>query len=198
MLKLNKHIDFYSQYKGIIPDPHPAISNIPSAYKKMKVFQSESFFSKTVKKCMPFLDALTCGYIIPFPIDQAYRYDKENKRAIFETNENLPSDFTKSLGISFHENFQITEDLRYNKRTVEAVFKFMNPWVIPFKIIDGIVDTDTYTQNIHFPFYWTNPHNETVTLESGSPMVLVIPFKRDSWKMRSHLESPKDMDEKTF
>jgi hypothetical protein len=214
VLKLNKHIDFYSQYKGIIPDPQPAISNVPSAYKKMKVFQSESFFSKTVKKCIPFLDALTCGYIIPFPMDQVYRYDKENTRAIFETNPHLPSDFRESLGVSFHENFEVSENLRHNKRTVEAIFKFINPWVIktppgysciftqpfnrnlPFKIIDGVVDTDTYTQNIHFPFYWTNPHTERVILESGSPMVLVIPFKRDSWRMRSHLETPKDMDEK--
>lgn len=212
-----KNINFLSKYKDIIPEPKPSLLHIPNEYKKMKSFHNESFYSTTVKKCIPFLDALTCGYIIPFPIDYGFRYDQEKSMAIFETNLEVLhdlNDFKRSLSIETHNQHQLSEELRHNKRTVEAVFKFSNPWVIktppgysciftqpfnrnfPFKIIDGIVDTDTFHQNINFPFYWTNPHTEKVILKRGSPMVLVIPFKRERWKMNVYSEKPKDLEKK--
>ena len=211
---ISKNINFLSRFKDVIPGPKPSLLHIPNEFKKMKSFHDESFHSSTVKKCIPFLDALTCGYIIPFPIDYAFRYDQEQNKAIFETNFDLPNDFKEALSVEAHNQYQVSEELRHNKRTVEAIFKFSNPWVIktppgysciftqpfnrnlPFKIIDGIVDTDSYSQYINFPFYWTNPHTEKVTLERGSPMILIIPFKRESWKMNVDFEKPKDLDKK--
>ena len=54
-----------------------------------------------------------------------------------------------------------------------------------FSIIAGIVDTDTFTQEINFPFVINGdkyPVLDTV-VKMGTPYVQVIPFKRESWKM---------------
>jgi hypothetical protein len=53
-----------------------------------------------------------------------------------------------------------------------------------FKIIDGIVDTDTYLNTIHFPFI-LNKRDKQFLFKKGDPMVQVIPFKREAWKMWS-------------
>lgn len=195
-------IKFSSPYKGFIQEPKPSLKHIPLEYKKLNDFFDTSPNARTVKKCIPFLDSLTCGYIIPFPIDYYFRYNKEKQEAIFEINENIPEQFKRDFLIKNHDNRQISKELRNVHRTVEAVFKFENTWSIktppgysciftqpfnrnfPFKIIDGVVDTDSCNQfPMSFPFYWTNSIDKTFILKAGTPMVLVIPFKRDSWRM---------------
>jgi hypothetical protein len=53
-----------------------------------------------------------------------------------------------------------------------------------FDIISGVVDTDVYINLINFPFI-LNKRDEQFLIKRGEPMVQVIPFKRDSWKMWS-------------
>ena len=209
---MSLNINFYSSYKNFIEEPKPSLSHIPEEYKKMEKFYSSSPNTRTVKKCIPFLDSLTCGYIIPFPVDLHFRYDLEKQQAIFEINELIPEEIRGDFLVDVHNQNQISNELRYVHRTVEAIFKFSNPWLIetppgysciftqpfnrnfPFKIIDGIVDTDSYNQiPVNFPFYWTNSVENTYILKKGTPMVLVIPFKRDSWKM--NIKIKKDVDE---
>jgi hypothetical protein len=83
-------------------------------------------------------------------------------------------------------------------------YKIMNPWKIKtpkgysclfvpplnnsddrFSIIPGIVDTDTFPNEINFPIVINGdkyPILET-TIKKGTPYVQIIPIKRDSWKM---------------
>lgn len=82
--------------------------------------------------------------------------------------------------------------------------KILNPWRIKtpkgysclfvsplnnsddrFSIISGIVDTDTFPNEINFPIVINGdkyPVLET-TIKKGTPYVQIIPFKRDNWKM---------------
>jgi len=83
-------------------------------------------------------------------------------------------------------------------------YKIINPWKIKtpkgysclfisplnnsddrFSIISGIVDTDTFPNEINFPIIINGdkyPVLET-TIKKGTPYVQIIPFKRDNWKM---------------
>jgi hypothetical protein len=83
-------------------------------------------------------------------------------------------------------------------------YKILNPWKIKtpkgysclffpplnnsddrFSIISGIVDTDTFPNEINFPIVLNGdkyPVLETM-IKKGTPYVQIIPFKRDSWKM---------------
>ena len=199
---MHKDIIFstHERYLKVLPQPFPALKSIPIEYKKLEAHaKNHEKGTFTVKKCIPFLDALTTGYIIPFPLDINCFYDGE--RMNFQLGATLPFEEINRFEVQGHNDNQAPKNLRHNKRTVEAIFKFQNPWFIktppgysciftqpfnrnlPFKIIDGVVDTDEYPLQINFPFYWTTDSTERVLLQKNTPMVLVIPFKRNSWKM---------------
>ena len=206
-------IKFSSPLKGLIPEPKPALQYIPEEYKNHKNIDN---YTTTVKKCIPFLDAMLTGYIIPTPVDYRFWYNAEKHEVIFDINPNLPEEFSKKVGISGHTQNQFNVNLMSNERTLDSVFKFMNTWHIqtpknyscifthpfnrslPYKILDGVIDTDSYFTSVNFPFYWTGPIDKEIIIEAGSPMCLVIPFKRDSWKMKVTKNEEKKEDRINF
>ena len=202
-------ITFTSPLEGYIPHPKPATHFIPEAFKK---FKTGEYPNDTVKGCMPFLDTFTSGYIIPLPAAIKASLILEEKQKVFKIIlvERVAefSEVSKLVGILDHPIRQFPETMMHNKSFVPHIFKFMNPWKIktppgysclftqPFnqnsdwKIIDGIVDTDNHELEINFPFFWTKPLelNEEYNVNNGAPMVQVIPFKRESWKMETKVE----------
>tara|TARA_B100000900_G_C20597126_1_gene723893 strand:- start:1856 stop:2557 length:702 start_codon:yes stop_codon:yes gene_type:complete len=197
---LNKKITFTSPLKGFVSEPKPSQVYIPRSYKDLHTF-NKTITKPTVKKCPPFLDALTTGYIIPFPTDIEVLLDENQVK--FNINSNIPPNFFNLIGVDEHNLNQISKEMMHPNRTVNAVFKFLNPWqiktpigysclfttpfnhVLPFNLITGVVDTDTHPLNIHFPFYWTRGFDDTFIIKEGSPMAMVFPFKRESWKMET-------------
>lgn len=178
--------------------PEPASHFIPQWYK-----DSESFINKkkvpnveisnsgntsTIKKCMPVFDAITAGYIITTPVD------------IYVEIKNEEPYFQWPLGnpIAFHPVEQAP--LHPERKKDFSYPKFINPWAIktpkgyscyfiqpvhresPFKILEGFVDTDTYTAAVNFPFVMKDPSFEGL-IPKGTPIAQVIPIKRDKWKM---------------
>lgn len=94
------------------------------------------------------------------------------------------------------------------------LYKIVNPWKIKtpkgysclfvpplnntddrFSIIPGIVDTDTFPNEINFPIVLNGdkyPVLET-TIKKGTPYVQIIPFKRDQWKMSFKARTEKEI-----
>ena len=190
---LNKKITFCASQEAMVdiwPHPKPASRFIPEEYKKLKRFKEDNLHSHTIKTCMPFLDSLTMGYIIPF--DQDYLVDPvDNDFSVTPANKNASSEF--------HDKEQLPKE--WQKISGKKVGKFMNKWLIKtppgysclfvqpmnrmeerFDIIPGVVDTDTYLNLINFP-YFLKKRDEQFLFKRGEPMVQVIPFKRESWKM---------------
>lgn len=199
---LEKKIIFSSPLKGFISEPKPSLMHVPKPYKDLPLFQVTETQS-TVKRCMPFLDALTTGYIIPFPIDIELILDEEAKEIKFNMHQNIPNEFYHLVGVTSHDSSQISKEMMNPKKTIDAIFKFSNPWkiktppgysclfvtpfnhVVPFDLITGIVDTDSYPLHIDFPFYWTHKLEKRFLIKEGSPMVMIFPFKRESWKIET-------------
>jgi hypothetical protein len=192
----NKKITFCATNKDMVdiwPHPKPASRFVPSEYKKLERFIDGDLHRSTVKTCMPFLDSLTMGYIIPF--EQDYVVDPtENDFSITPANK-LQSD------TGLHNNIQLPKE--WHETTGKAAGKFMNKWLIKtppgysclfiqpmnrleprFEIIPGCVDTDTYINEINFPFI-LRKRDKQFLIKKGEPMVQVIPFKRESWKIWS-------------
>jgi hypothetical protein len=170
--------------------PKPAMRFIPEWYKKM-----ESYFPKektpdslpTIKKCIPVLDAITAGYIIVSPCD-IYVSFKDGEPNYNSAIPNLIQHHPRKQGYK-HPN---VNDFNFPK--------WINPWAIKtpkgysclfippmhnpnpwFSILEGIVDTDTYSSSVNFPFVLKNPTDEFL-IPAGTPIAQVIPFKRDEWK----------------
>jgi hypothetical protein len=177
-----------------IEQPKPASRSVPDWYKNMDSYLSKEkkptgvgTNSATIKRCIPVLDAITAGYIIESPAD--VWVSKKDEGQWFEW-----ADFGL---ISFHPIEQAPE---HPARKPFPYPKWSNPWSITtpkgystlfvqpmhresvFTILPGIVDTDTYTAPINFPFVINDPAFEGL-IPKGTPIAQVIPFKRDSWNM---------------
>ena len=196
-MMFNKKIKFCAvsdNMTKIWPHPKPANHFIPDEYKKLKRHNRGNFNSPTVKTCVPFLDAMTAGYIIPF--DQDYLIDPTEKEFSVTPANREKGD------IGYHDKIQSPE--AWHKRVGEYAGKFINKWLIKtppgysslfiqpmnrlgedrFLIINGIVDTDSYINVINFPFILLKRDKQFI-LKKGEAMVQVIPFKRETWKMWS-------------
>lgn len=179
--------------------PKPAYEDIPDWYKQHlsylddgKKIPAVSGTSATIKRCLPVFDAISSGYLITLPTD-VYVYvkkDEEEKRIqIFQwPSHNI---------IEFHP---IDQAKNHPLENEFAYPKFMNPWGIKtprgysllfvqpfhresvFTILPGIVDTDTYSNPVNFPFVINDPNFEGI-IKQGTPIAQVIPIKRDEWKM---------------
>ena len=194
---LDKKITFCATNKDMLnvwPHPQPASRFIPEEYKKLGRFTDNNFHAPTVKTCMPFLDSLTAGYIIPF--DQDYVVDPiETDFTVWPANKKPQDDF------GFHNKAQLPES--WKKFSGDNAGKFMNKWLIKtppgysclfikpmnrieerFDIIPGIVDTDKYINTINFPFI-LRKRDKQFLIKKGEPMIQVIPFRREPWKMWS-------------
>jgi hypothetical protein len=62
---------------------------------------------------------------------------------------------------------------------------FVQPWhrESVFTIMPGVVDTDTYTAPVNFPFVLNDIEWEGL-IPAGTPIAQVIPFKREGWQMQ--------------
>jgi hypothetical protein len=179
--------------------PQPASNFIPDWYKAMDSYldgkkqpSGIGTTTATIKKCMPVFDSMVSGYIITSPAD-----------IWVSIKDNAPHYEWSSLNlISFHSALQVpyypsNRNFRY---PLELYPKWNNYWSIKtpkgystlfvqpfhrdsvFTIIPGIVDTDIYTAPVNFPFILNDPEFEGL-IPKGTPIVQVIPIKRDSWEM---------------
>jgi hypothetical protein len=191
-----------------LEEPIPASKKIPEWYKSISRYignekkPSESGgTSGTVKTCMPVLDSITSGYLILSSSD-VYIEKKDGERYYSWADNNL---------ISFHGQQQATgyPNLE-NKMGKESIPKFNNPWIVktpkgysclfitpshhdlPFTILPGIVDTDTYFNAVNFPFM-PDPDFEGL-IPKGTPIAQVLPFRRENWEMSvEHLADSKKL-----
>jgi hypothetical protein len=117
-------------------------------------------------------------------------------------------------GIEVHNPKQLEGSPLVEKNKNLPFYKILNPWKIKtppgysclfvpplnnsddrFSIIPAIVDTDTFPNEMNFPIVINGdkyPVLET-TIKKGTPFVQVIPFKRDSWKMKTTPRKQKEI-----
>jgi hypothetical protein len=175
---------------GVIAEPRPAKAVLPDWFRKLPPVAKEQLGTAnnglTVKRCMPFFDAMATGWILPLAATVRLEV-KDEGRVV-----NAGWEFDRVM-VSNHGAHQVAG----NPHEPAPPCKFHNYWSIrtppgwsclfvpplnrppePFECIAGVVDTDRYCSEIHFPFFATAPDG-LYTVEKGTPLVQVIPFRRD-------------------
>jgi hypothetical protein len=168
---------------------------IPQWYKDMESYiggerkpSENAGTTGTLKKCIPVFDAITAGYLILSPAD-VFVSQKDGAPFYQWANYGL---------IQFHPVEQAPDHPNRNGHI--SYPKWINPWAIRtpegysclftapkhrdnvFTILDGIVDTDTYSAPVNFPFVLNDTTFEGL-IPAGTPIAQVIPFKRDSFEL---------------
>ena len=161
--------------------------------------------NSTFKACQPFTDTLRTGYIIPLWQDIAYSdtseyYGESEPRITINWGRGDEVSGTGDLPVTAKgwgawEEIAGIEDIIYG-----ASFSFHNPWLIrtppgysclftepinnensAVKLFSGIVNTDTYFNNVNYFFGFRKGISTPGVLKRGIPLIQVIPFKREEW-----------------
>jgi hypothetical protein len=204
---MSKLIEFFCDDKNLVEHfpPVPAKSMVPDWYKKMPLYVNDKMLDakemaerklphvpETIKACVPVADYITSGYVLRYPADIMVTPDVDDNG--FNTWW-WKSDYVSCGGHPFEQCPIEVDGKRYN------YFKVEHPWCIKtppgyscyfyqpeyffdsrIRYFPAIVDTDEY----HSPvlFVGTVRAEKTFILKAGSPMVIVFPFKRDTWESK--------------
>ena len=190
------------ELEGVLPPPIPAAQGLPEWLKAMPaqaysaVVQGED---DTVKRCPPFVDAMTNGFLIPLTCD--VRVDAGE----FSWDGDLPPcetiGFARSL-LGLHDSGQVKGAPMFEPD--RFLIKFHNLWTIqtppgyallfthpvnrfdlPFTTLSGVVDCDRYHDAwINFPAHWRD-ESFTGVLPRGTPVAQCFPFRRETWALRT-------------
>lgn len=190
---------------GVIAAPVPAKAYLPDWFRKLPAVDDTvtglNNTGLTVKRCMPFLDAMTTGWVLLLPATVRMEISEDGTRV------DCGWEFDRPL-VANHGAHQV----KGNPFGARPPCKFLNYWTIAtppgwsclfvqplnrpngiFEVVAGIVDTDTYRSPIHFPFFATGQDGMHV-IEKGSPIVQVIPFRRDTTDIAADIraETPEE------
>jgi len=213
----SKEVEFLCEPEdfGVIPEPIPARKFMPDWYKNLtpKLGGKDKLENSTIKRCAPFLDAMSIGWIIPLAADLEIITNDDGSGLTSKSH------FYKKI-LESHSNAQLNPDNGpKHPQHPKPPMKFLNYWYIKipkgysalfvpplnradsrFQCISGLVD-DTYMGNgaleyINFPFIFNVP-NYTGIIKAGTPMVQMILVKRDSVLENSRKVKTKPADQKT-
>jgi hypothetical protein len=199
---MSKNINFRARSKTefeVQLKPYPAVKQLPEWFMKALPYTGDGFpndgklhfrntdSNMTYKKCVPLLDGLSAGYIISLWADVMVEQENKFPYIYWKTQQDI---------FSLHglPSREIPAPVGYD----QVVYKYLNCWIpqtpkgysclitspfgygdLPFKAVPAIVDTDRSTLELIFPM-WVKTGFEGI-VEKGTPMVQIIPFKRDDW-----------------
>lgn len=189
------------ELEPILPKPIPAVRGLPGWFKDMpqQVFSAALGSEQlTVKKCPPFIDAMTFGFLMPLVAD--LRIEDGSLSWERDVPGGALANYPRSP-IDFHENDQVIGSPFFEAD--RFIIKFNNFWTVelpagysllvthpvnrgdlPFTTLTGLVDADLYRDNfINFPAQWRD-YDFTGVLPMGTPVAQCIPLRRERWADR--------------
>ena len=195
--------------RGVIAEPVPARSEHPAWFKRLPGMDEQQLTATnnalTVKRCLPFLDAMNLGWLLPLAATVRLELSDGGTRvdAGWEHDDTM---------VSAHGAFQAAG----NPWEPRPVMKFHNPWSIRtppgwsclfvppvnrpggvVEILGGVVDTDRYVTPVNLPFVAVGDDG-VHSLAKGTPLAQVIPFRRDAAALEGvvRAEEPAEAEER--
>jgi hypothetical protein len=212
-MKFLKFIPAKKEVTFISENPKTAKSQLPEWYKKMPTYtdgQKTLEFpidwdthNHTMKRCMPFLDAMTAGYTLSLDEDVFVKQTEQGPLFRWKSKETMvtlhslnqfeglviPDNFHYMVA-KWHNDWQIVSPPGYSLLFVHPINRFD----LPFQTLTGIVDCDNYEIPVQFPFFLRNGFEGII--EAGTPVVQLIPIKRENWKTKKEPYNEQDVKTK--
>jgi hypothetical protein len=201
---MSKNINFRARSKTEFEaqtKPYPAVKQLPQWFTDAQPYGDKPPYPQdgklhfrnrvanyTYKKCIPLLDGLGAGYMIPLWAD-----------VMVEQENGFPEIYWKTVNDIFFIHGESSTEVPAPAGYDQVVYKYNNCWIpqtpkgysclilsplgyndLPFKAVPAVVDTDRSTLELVFPM-WVKTGFEGI-VEKGTPMIQIIPFKRDDWE----------------
>lgn len=194
------NIEFYPDSKlteQVVPFPKPAKLYIPDWYKDIKKNEEKEIIPDGrviddwgIKRCMPFFDGLTAGYIQESWTDI---YIKKEEDGVVFSYPHGPSiiDVRKQASVPVPKGFYDIEFIwkmhwlpKLPKGWSALITSPFNRTDLPYMSLTGIIDSDLLYINGdtggNYPFFIQDGFEGIIP--AGSPLYQIIPIKRESWK----------------
>lgn len=200
----NKKIKFVARnkyYDEVLLKPEPASHFLPEWWKKMELYENIhgntngkrliTRFGNTnasPKKCVPMFDAFNSGYIIPLWSDVQVNSIAEDvlinwrvKELVFTVHGGMadsigtPPGYKKQI-FKYSSGYHIYLPKGYSM----LVLPPLGYRGLPFQAVPAVIDADKSTLGLEFPV-WVKEGIDEEIIEKGTPIVQLIPFKRESW-----------------
>lgn len=182
--------------KNIVPPPKPAKNYIPDWYKNIKVDKDVTlspdgtlYFDGKIKKCVPFLDSFTHGYIQESWTDIFIKKDPNGSIVFSYAHEPQIMHFRDKTSIPISDKFYPIEfiwQIQWLPKMPKGWSVMMtspsNRLDLPFRSLTGIVDSDHFYHGVtgNYPFFIENGFEGIIP--AGTPIYQIIPIKRENWK----------------
>jgi len=179
-------------------EPVPAKSQFPDWYKNIPTHRTKTpefepgqgVQNATFKQCMPFFDSWTMGYLMLTPCDVVVEKNFDGSSVKVYThpmfdligNRGAPSTNSMPIPKDYYQN-EFTWMTQWEAQTPPGYSSFythpINRPELPFYTISGVMDTDKWYITGNHPFIIKKGFEGVIPM--GTPMMSIIPFKRDSW-----------------
>jgi hypothetical protein len=187
-----------------IPKIEPARMNVPDWYKKVSRYLDGGTKPKIydkggtnagIKTCVPFLDAITSGYVVKLHTDLIVEDGRISwshpTPPLSPRNEFISGQIPNIPGYTkFSSAWELFYCMKLPKGYSAIFTQPFNRFDLPFMASTGIVDLDTGIGPGAVPFALKEDFSGTIP--AGTPIVQIIPFKREDWKM-DYSEKPIEM-----
>lgn len=145
----------------------------------------------TVKSCIPFIDSLTSGYMLELPVSVAvelingypsFTWAKQDVRIVEPRGGQGAPLLPVPLGYDSNHYVWLTS----TSFEVPAGYSLLmthpfNRFDLPFLTLSGIADADSTLGPGQIPFFIKKDFEGVIP--AGTPIVQLLPFKRENWKM---------------
>jgi hypothetical protein len=193
-------IEFVASHQDVetlVPMPKPAKMYIPDWYKDIRTNNDpHNHGSKNnLKRCVPYLDALTTGYIQETWTDIQIQRDMRGMPTF-----NIPIypkviDVRESVSVKIPDVYYPVEFVwklhwypKLPKGWSALITSPLNRLDLPFRSLTGVLDSDVFYHMLpdpvngggNYPFFLLNGFEGIIPV--GTPMYQIIPFKRENWK----------------
>lgn len=184
--------------KHFLPDWFKNLSEYEDGANQIKLINRVPNYS--AKKCVPMLDAMLSGYIVPLPVDvvieQTERFGPtiswKTGTEVFEIHGGSSAHTITTPPGYYPKVFKLNANFRIEtpKGTSILVNQPFGHYDLPFYALPAVIDTDYNIINLNFPVWIKNDYNGVVS--KGTPVVQITPFQRSNWQLETIWETEKD------
>lgn len=191
--------------------PRPASQFIPDWHKNMNSYSPtptcpagdrlsilNQGTNATAKKCMPMLDSISSGYIVPLWTDVVVERTANGPyinwvvdQPVFGVHGSSYQGMDVPVGMhpmvfKYMTYFRMETPPGYSV-AVQPPAGHNN---LPVRVIPAVIDTDKSQIDSNFPC-WIRADFEGI-IKKGTPIAQILPFKRENWKSESSYISEED------
>lgn len=184
--------------KQVIEPPVVASSTLPKWYKDIprtsgseNIIVSNGGNNLTVKACVPYLEAMSSGYMVKLWCDVQVTKGAEGP-ILNWTSDLAPITFRPTdshTGLQQLENYSkysyawnMPWGVKPPKGYSLLITQPLNRPDLPFNVVSGIVDADNYAVPGIATFCISNSFEGFI--KEGTPILQLIPIKRDKWSLQ--------------